>query len=168
MCKGVRRLSWGDIYCDLMSTADSDYSSWLECGGICVVLDGHWNVKYFVLTPRYFLNESAMWPFAGQDIPHTGWPSHQRCPGRNWSALPSPVLGHFRFLQATLKSLAAVGRVWLGYITATWSNKNRRKRDDDFFPNLSLYKRIFRYTMFLCSHNPTNYKLSIQSLFQKF
>ena len=110
MCKGVRRLSWGDIYSDLMST-DSDYSSWclrrVECG-ICGTLKR----EIFCPDAGYFVNESDMWPFGGQwgqDIPHTGWPSHQRCPGRNWSAQPSPVLGHFRFLQATLKSFGSTG-----------------------------------------------------------
>ena len=110
MCKGVRRLSWGDIYSDLMST-DSDYSSWclrrVECG-ICGTLKR----EIFCPDAGYFVNESDMWPFGGQwgqDIPHTGWPSHQRCPGRNWSAQPSPVLGHFRFLQATLKSFGSAG-----------------------------------------------------------
>ena len=151
MCKGVRRLSEATftvIWCPQQTQII--HPDWNVGGSVWC---GTLKREIFCPDARYFVNESAMWPFAGQDIPHTGWPSHQRCPGRNWSALPSPVLGHFRFLQATLKSLAAVGRVWLGYITATWSNKNRRKRDDDFFQKLSLYKRIFRYYVFMQSQS---------------
>ena len=115
MRKGVRLLSWGDIYCDLMSRL-SIHPDW-GSGGMWDRDIETWNILAW-LTDILWMNQTLVTTGAGQDTPHTGWPSHQRPPSRNWSARPQhqpgqpAVLGHFRFLQATLKSFGSAGRGW--------------------------------------------------------
>ena len=106
----VRLLSWGDIYNDLMSrpNIEPDWGGWLvECGTL--------KREIFCPDAGYFVNESecgdhlvgsAGYPIPGD--PATSEPWVETGLPRQPSPVPA-VLGHFRFLQATLKSFGSPG-----------------------------------------------------------
>ena len=116
MGKGVRRLSWGDIYSDLVST-DSDYSS-CDWGGWNVGSVGHWNVKYFVLTPDILWMNQPCDHLLGRIYPIPSDPATSAA--RVETGLPSPAQSWvtFVFSSRPWKVLAALGQPGLAGVTS--------------------------------------------------
>ena len=115
MRKGVRLLSWGDIYCDLMSRL-SIHPDW-GSGGMWDRDIETWNIlaawRIFCEWIRHWwpLGPGRIHPILGD--PATSVPRVETGPpGPSTSPALPAVLGHFRFLQATLKSFGSAGRGW--------------------------------------------------------